>query len=214
MGDEKEMLKGTVDFLGANSYGGEIAVWDPRSFDEKHDGDDMGENLWARAPCKDDALKADLVDPDWECNAESSQSNGKWFWAKPDAMNKYLVHLHQVYKPRKIYITEFGTDVLNENNVDLTSALHDGYRQQYYESYMVEIAKAAIDSAVPVEGIFAWSLLDNLEWGNGLMSRFGITYVYYATQTRYPKESFQWFSKLIARMSSANMVSHTQNLVV
>merc|ERR1712048_164757 len=115
-----------------------------------------GENLWARAPCADEMLKADL--------------------ANPDAMNKFLVHLHQVYKPSRIYITEFGTDVLNEDKVDLASALHDGYRQSYYESYLVEIAKASIDFAVPIDGIFAWSLLDNLEWGNGLRSRFGITY--------------------------------------
>merc|ERR1712048_1183344 len=128
-----------------------------------------GENLWARAPCADEMLKADL--------------------ANPDAMNKFLVHLHQVYKPSRIYITEFGTDVLNEDKVDL--------------------AKAAIDFSVPIDGIFAWSLLDNLEWGNGLRSRFGITYVDYETQTRYPKESFKWFSKLIARMDSANLASNT-----
>jgi beta-glucosidase len=205
-------LKGTADFLGVNSYGGEIAKWDPRTYAEKKDGDDMGENLWATSPCRDMALKADLVDPDWECNAESAVSNGQWFWAKPDAMNKLLVHLHHTYKPRKIYITEFGTDVLNETKVDLTSAIHDSYRQQYYQSYIVEIAKAAIDSGVPVAGIFAWSLLDNLEWGGGLNHRFGITYVDYETQTRYPKESFTWFSKLISRMDSANRPS--QALVV
>jgi beta-glucosidase len=203
---EMTMLKGTADFIGANTYGGEIAVWDPKTFAEKEDGDAMGENLWARAPCKDPILKSELDDPDWECNAESGTNNGQWFWAKPDAMNKYLVHLHQTYRPNKIYITEFGVDVLDETRVEMTSAIHDGYRQEYYQLYMVEIAKAAIDSGVPVEGIFAWTLLDNLEWGGGFNSRFGLTYVDYATQSRYPKESFKWFSNLISRTDSANVI--------
>merc|ERR1712107_212131 len=118
---EMTMLKGTADFIGANTYGGEIAVWDPQSYAEKKDGDAMGEHLWAKAPCADTTLKKDLVDPDWECNAESARNNGKWLWAKPDAMNKFLVHLHQTYKPNKIYVTEFGTDVLDETKMDLTS---------------------------------------------------------------------------------------------
>merc|ERR1712070_498295 len=117
---------------------------------------------------------------------------GQWFWAKPDAMNKLLVHLHHTYNPHNIYITEFGTDVLGETKADLPGAIQDGYRQQYYQLYIVEIAKAAIDSGVPVAGIFAWSLMDNLEWAGGYGHRFGITYVDYETGHLTP-----WSSDLV-----------------
>ena len=48
-----------------------------------------------------------------------------------------------------------------------------------------------------MRGYYLWSLLDNLEWGAGFASRFGIVYVDYATLRRIPKASFDWFAELI-----------------
>ena len=49
-----------------------------------------------------------------------------------------------------------------------------------------------------MRGYFLWSLLDNLEWGAGFASRFGVVYVDYANQQRrVPKASFDWFAELI-----------------
>ena len=50
---------------------------------------------------------------------------------------------------------------------------------------------------VKVKGYFAWSLLDNYEWGFSV--RFGMLYVdlkdgYF---TRYPKESAIWFKNFL-----------------
>ena len=52
-------------------------------------------------------------------------------------------------------------------------------------------------SGADVRGYYLWSLLDNLEWGAGFASRFGIVYVDYATLRRIPKASFDWFAELI-----------------
>jgi beta-glucosidase len=46
---------------------------------------------------------------------------------------------------------------------------------------------------VPLKGYFAWSLLDNFEWGEGYERRFGLTYVDYPTQRRTLKASGQWY---------------------
>jgi beta-glucosidase len=56
----------------------------------------------------------------------------------------------------------------------------------------------AIDEGVPVEGYFAWSLLDNFEWAWGYEKRFGIVRVDYDTQERTPKSSALEFRRIIA----------------
>jgi beta-glucosidase len=40
--------------------------------------------------------------------------------------------------------------------------------------------------------------MDNFEWADGYRVRFGLVYVDYATQTRLPKSSALWFSRVIA----------------
>jgi beta-glucosidase len=49
-----------------------------------------------------------------------------------------------------------------------------------------------------VQGYFAWSLLDNWEWGAGFTARFGLYYVDYMDgQKRHPKRSAHWFKNLM-----------------
>jgi beta-glucosidase len=52
---------------------------------------------------------------------------------------------------------------------------------------------------VPLRGYFAWSLLDNFEWGWGYAKRFGLVYVDFETQARIPKSSARWYSSVIGR---------------
>ncbi|PPQ84247.1 hypothetical protein CVT26_012355 [Gymnopilus dilepis] len=48
---------------------------------------------------------------------------------------------------------------------------------------------------VQVKSYFAWSLLDNFEWADGYTTRFGVTYVDYETQQRYPKDSARFLKE-------------------
>ena len=51
---------------------------------------------------------------------------------------------------------------------------------------------------VDLRGYFAWSLMDNLEWSLGFSKRFGLVQIEYSSQRRIPKESFDWYRKVIA----------------
>jgi len=138
-----------------------------------------------------------VVEPTFECGAASG-----WLWAKPEAMRKYLEHVKDYFKVKNIYLTEFGVDVKGESDMPMAEALKDTYRVEYYSRYMEQVALAKKESNVPINGIFAWSLMDNFEWGDGLNFRFGVTYVDFTDLSRHPKDSAKWWKALIARMKS------------
>jgi beta-glucosidase/6-phospho-beta-glucosidase/beta-galactosidase len=53
-----------------------------------------------------------------------------------------------------------------------------------------------MNDGVKVKGYFAWSLLDNYEWADGLTVRFGVTYVDFKTLKRTPKKSASFIAGL------------------
>jgi beta-glucosidase len=94
-----------------------------------------------------------------------------------------------------LYVTENGAafdDVLSAGGVD------DPDRVAYLEGHL-RACHGAIRAGVPLRGYFAWSLLDNFEWGWGYAKRFGLVYVDFETQERIPKSSARWYSSVIGR---------------
>lgn len=195
---EKKSLLGSADFWGLNTYGGKVAVYNEKKLDEYSPGDDMAER-YSFSPCNDGANKSAVVDKEFECGAASG-----WLWAKPDAMRKYLNHVTDFYKAPKIYVTEFGVDVDGESDMSKEEALKDEYRQEYYQRYLYQVALAKKEDKNPILGVFAWSLMDNFEWGDGLNFRFGITYVDFKDKdlARTPKQSAKWWTALIGNMTT------------
>lgn len=95
-----------------------------------------------------------------------------------------------------ISVTENGgafPDVVGANG-----SVQDHDRIAYHERHLA-VVEAAIAEGIPVDGYFAWSLLDNFEWSFGYDRRFGIVHVDFETQARTPKASAKWFADYIAR---------------
>jgi len=194
--EEKYMLKGSADFWGLNTYGGHVAVWNDKKIEDYEPGDNVV-GRYSFSPCSAGADQTHVDDHEFECGAASG-----WLWAKPDSMRKYLNWVKDYYGVENIIVTEFGVDVANESDMSMDEALVDTYRQEYYKRYLKQIAVAKKEDGVAIRGVFAWSLMDNFEWADGLNFRFGITYVQFNDLSRHPKMSAKWWTKMIARMKS------------
>ena len=94
-------------------------------------------------------------------------------------------------------ITENGSAWKDEVSVepDGTKIVHDPKRVAYLNDHVKAMADA-IEAGVPVIGYYAWSLLDNFEWGSGYSKRFGIIRVDYDTQERIWKDSATRYSEI------------------
>jgi len=199
---EQAALRGSADFFAANTYGGKVTKRSSFSttLADYHAGDDLAERN-SFCPCNPGENTSHVVDMDFECGADSP-----WLWVKPDSMYQYLNYIKTNYGNPKVYVSEFGVDVKGESDMDIATALQDDFRVSYYQLYMMQIAKAK-NEGTNIQGIFAWSLMDNFEWDDGTNFRFGITYVDFESDDlkRYPKKSATWWQELIASMSSTSI---------
>ncbi|KIM51332.1 glycoside hydrolase family 1 protein, partial [Scleroderma citrinum Foug A] len=123
-------------------------------------------------------------------------ANCSWLQDYPEGFRQLLNYIWNRYK-HPIYVTENGFCVKNESSKPMEDALRDTDRVNYFRGITAALKTAVLDDGVDVRGYLAWSLLDNFEWADGYVTRFGVTYVDYQTQKRYPKDSgkflAQWF---------------------
>ncbi len=108
----------------------------------------------------------------------------------PEGMVTLLERVARDYQPKLIYLTENGStydDVLTAEG-----EVNDVERRRYLVRHLLA-TKAIVDKGIPVKGYFAWSLLDNFEWAEGYIRRFGLTYVDFQTQKRTLKASGKWY---------------------
>lgn len=113
----------------------------------------------------------------------------------PDTLGRLLRRLRDRYRYPSIFVTENGA-AMPDTARDGERVL-DLDRIGYLAAHLREV-HAAIEDGVPVDGYFAWSLLDNFEWAFGYSERFGIVEVDFATQARIPKHSALWYARLAA----------------
>lgn len=172
-------------------YGKSMDVVEPGDLDEiAVPIDFLGVNYYTRNITRDDSVEANLpvtiqpgdeiTEMDWE--------------VYPQGLYNILGRLHFDYGFPAIYITENGAAFVD--NISPDGQVDDQQRLSYIKRHLEMIHKA-IQIGGPVKGYFAWSLLDNFEWGFGYSKRFGIVYVDYQTQQRTLKSSAKWYRQVI-----------------
>ena len=91
--------------------------------------------------------------------------------------------------------------IITENGVAFEDKVEDGQvndkkRIAFFEEYLGQVLKAKKEG-VDIRGYFVWSMMDNFEWAEGYIPRFGIIHVNYETQERIIKDSGLWFKDLL-----------------
>jgi beta-glucosidase len=112
----------------------------------------------------------------------------------PYGLYEIVTRVHHEYAPEKIIIAENGASY--SDGPDSSGRVHDEKRIAYLNTHIGAIGKA-IKEGVPVTGYYVWSFMDNFEWSFGYAQRFGLVYVDFSTQERYPKDSAFWYGQII-----------------
>ncbi|GAA60463.1 beta-glucosidase [Pseudoalteromonas sp. BSi20652] len=112
----------------------------------------------------------------------------------PQSFTDLLVSLNKTYTLPPIYITENGAAMPDTYN---NGEVNDLDRLNYYNDHLNAVHNA-VEQGVAIQGYFAWSLMDNFEWAEGYLKRFGIVYVDYKTQQRTIKKSGLAYKALIS----------------
>jgi beta-glucosidase len=120
----------------------------------------------------------------------NTERTGFGWEVSPEGMVTLLSRITKDYEPSVIYITENGSTY--DDIVGTDGRIADIKRQSYLERHLAALHEA-IASGVPAKGYFAWSLLDNFEWAEGYIRRFGLIHVDYPTQQRRLKLSGEWY---------------------
>ena len=123
--------------------------------------------------------------------------------ARPETAMGWEVHaeslgwlmrtLHARFAMPRYYITENGAAMPDAVRRD--GHIVDDDRIDYLRAHLGQV-QACIADGIPIEGYFAWSLLDNFEWAHGYKYGFGIVEVEPTTLTRIPKDSALWYANV------------------
>jgi len=121
---------------------------------------------------------------------ESGEITAMGWPVAPQGLAELLLRIEKDYRPGPLYVTENGACF--DDVVDADGAVPDVQRRRYLMRHLAALRQAVADGA-PVKGYFAWSLVDNFEWAEGYLRRFGLVHIDYATQQRRLKDSALWY---------------------
>lgn len=178
--EQKEMMKGSSDFLGLNHYTTHFA-----SASEPKENNIAPEN--GNGGMADDQKIFLSYDPDWAIS-------GMGWFVVPWGFRKMLNWIDQRYGHLPIYVTENGT--VGPESED---PINDNFRADFIDQYTDALSKAVHEDNIDVRGYFCWTLLDNFEWARGYDMRFGLIHTNFETLERTPKKSFEKYKSIILK---------------
>ncbi|KAI5333288.1 hypothetical protein L3X38_023419 [Prunus dulcis] len=179
--NEKQLLRGSIDFIGFNHYSTLYVK------DCIHSACPLGGYH---------AIRGFFNTTGYRGGVPIGEPTGMpRFFVVPRGMEKMLDYLKQRYNNKPMFITENGY-----SSPTPQTELQDWNRIKFHKAYMASVARA-IRNGADVRGYSIWSLMDNFEWLSGYTTRFGLYYVDRKTLQRTPKLSAGWFAGFLRNNS-------------
>ncbi|KAH6949572.1 glycoside hydrolase superfamily [Fusarium avenaceum] len=124
------------------------------------------------------AFYGEPAEDGWTGNIEESSINSQgqeigpvsgvyWLRTAPEGFRKLMSWVCNRYR-LPLIITENGCPCPEGSDVKV--AVHDAYRQRYFGSYLDAISRAIYEDGIPVEGYYAWRLMDNFGLSTPLLA--------------------------------------------
>ncbi|XP_061347856.1 beta-glucosidase 45-like [Gastrolobium bilobum] len=183
--NDKEKLKGGLDFIGINHYVSYYVQDCMSSICEPGPGVTRTEGSYQQSSKKDGVPIGQPTSLDWQ-------------YVYPQGMEKIVNYVKDRYNNTPMFITENGYGELDNPNYTEEQYLNDFNRKNYMAVHLDALLES-IRKGADVRGYFAWSLLDNFEWLQGYTVRFGLHHVDYQTLNRTPRLSASWYKEFIAK---------------
>ncbi|KAI4468951.1 glycosyl hydrolase [Holotrichia oblita] len=171
--EEVDLLRGSADFLGFNHYATDLCF--ALSADD------------ARRPSHEyDAGARCYKSNEWEGAASS------WVKVVPWGFRKLLHWIKEQYNNPEVIVTENG---FSTGGDDVT----DCRRINYYNVYLEALLQAIYEDGCRVTKYTAWSFLDNFEWMDGYLEKFGLHSIDFddPDRARTPKMSSHVYRNII-----------------
>lgn len=174
--------KDSNDFLGINYYMSDwIRAYNGESEIRHNSTGDEGSSVYRLKGIGEKVFDVDVPRTDWD-----------WM-IYPEGLYDQIMRIKKDYPNyKKIYITENGLGY--KDNFE-NGEIDDEARIDYVREHFKAIHQAIEDGA-NIKGYFIWSLMDVFSWSNGYEKRYGLFYVDFDTQERFPKKSAYWYKDL------------------
>jgi beta-glucosidase len=166
---DMEKLAFNFDFIGVQNYTQMIATHSLIPF------------VWAFevSPKKRGVLPENMTDMGWE--------------VYPEGIYKVLKQFNEYKNIPPIIVTENGCAFPDKVE---NGRVHDPRRIKFFQDYLVQVLRAKKEG-MDIRGYYVWTLMDNFEWQEGYVPRFGLVHVDFETQKRTMKDSGLWFKEFL-----------------
>ncbi|KAI8552640.1 hypothetical protein RHMOL_Rhmol06G0282200 [Rhododendron molle] len=177
--EEKEIIKGSIDFIGLNHYS-TFYVKDCISSSCALGGDRPIRGFSNTTGYRDGVPIGD----------RTGMAN---FFVVPRGMEEIVNYVKDRYHNKPMYVLENGYSPPNQE-VQEQEVLNDVKRIEFHKAYLASLA-GSIRNGADVRGYFVWTLMDNYEWVDGYGRTFGLYYIDRKTLRRTPKQSALCFNE-------------------
>lgn len=167
---EKRLVLGSTDFYVWDSYSGHPVKAPEGGFKECYN--DPSDESWPG--CFDEVFN---LPGGWPIGNRADTGVSNWLYDTPELFQEGVLWAWSHFKPSEFFILEMGFSVWGESLMSLDQARYDQARVAYYEGYLNSVLQLVNKFNINISGIIAWSAWDNVEWREGILTRFGVQYV-------------------------------------